>query len=257
MLSALPPEGADRRLQTAPQNSTSLRMRIWRPYTTNHFILVSVTAMADRAPALLEHIVSRIEQDVQFLVDQHYISAQDAAAIVARLPSTTSQTSAPITSPPPTYAGAQPVMARALWAYNEKSTVRCFLRSDRAHCSIFLRIPMTCLLTRAISLRLLRRPTMVSHHTSSYELPLPHGTRELQTGGPGSSTIVKGMEYLPSLISTLAKLSTIGQFISVQLCREATGNGGPAGTHRCSYPRNGLEEAVQGIPGLLPRIGRP
>lgn len=99
--------------------------------------------MADRSAALLEHIVARVEQDVQFLVDQHYISAQDAAVIVARLPGAAAQ--APthvvvpvqaavpaqmlVASPPPTYGGTPKLSvqrARALWAYNENGKVCSF-----------------------------------------------------------------------------------------------------------------------------------
>lgn len=92
------------------------------------------TTMADRSAALLEHIVSRVEQDVQFLVDHNYISAQDAAIIVARLPNSAAvqapvQAAAPVrmpvASPPPTYPGAQASVcrARALWGYNEHGNV--------------------------------------------------------------------------------------------------------------------------------------
>jgi hypothetical protein len=83
--------------------------------------------------ALLQHLVSRIEQDVQFLAEQNLISAQDAQAIVARLPGAaaapmampTAPSAVPASAaPPPTYAGKQTKQARALWAYNEKNSVR-------------------------------------------------------------------------------------------------------------------------------------
>lgn len=127
--------------------------------------------MADQSTALLEHIVSRIEQDVQFLVDQNYITAQDAAVIVARLPNATRQALAPISSPPlPGYAGAQPVKARALWAYNETRKVSHIL-SYSVDCMSnalipLLRIPMTYLSLRVTLLKFLQRPMRVRKSAS-------------------------------------------------------------------------------------------
>lgn len=83
--------------------------------------------MPDRSAALLDHILSRMGQDVQFLVDENYITAEDAAVIIAHLPASARQaevpSGVPIKIPPPSHAGAQPVRARALWAYNENSKV--------------------------------------------------------------------------------------------------------------------------------------
>ena len=136
------------------------------------------TTMADRSTALLEHIVSRVEQDVQFLVDQNYITAQDAAVIVARLPSATRQAPAPISSPPlSSYAGVQPVKARALWAYNENGKVCPGSRSS-VGCMLnffvpLLRIPMTCLSLRVTSLKFLQRPMRVRKF-ASWRVAHPH-----------------------------------------------------------------------------------
>jgi hypothetical protein len=81
--------------------------------------------------ALLQHLVSRIEQDVQFLAEQNLISAQDAQAIVAEgaaaapMAMPTAPSAVPASAaPPPTYVGKQTKQARALWAYNEKNSVR-------------------------------------------------------------------------------------------------------------------------------------
>lgn len=117
--------------------------------------------MLDPANAYLEHIVSRIQQDVQFLVDQNKLAPHDASTFLARLPSATNQPPAQIapepqppasyaptsyaptsyaapSGPPPQHVGGyrapppppapKPVRARALWAYNEKGSVR--LRSQ-------------------------------------------------------------------------------------------------------------------------------
>ncbi|KAJ7116353.1 SH3 domain-containing protein [Mycena epipterygia] len=72
--------------------------------------------------ALLAHVVSQVESNVNFLVSQNYISQSDASVFLAKLPSS----SAPLSMPTPTparrgmSASAAPVVqARALWPYNE------------------------------------------------------------------------------------------------------------------------------------------
>jgi len=75
--------------------------------------------------ALLAHVVSQVESNVNFLVSQNYISQADASVFLAKLPSS----SAPQAMPTPTpfaarrgvSAPAAPavVQARALWPYNE------------------------------------------------------------------------------------------------------------------------------------------
>jgi hypothetical protein len=110
--------------------------------------------MTDPAATYLAHIVSRIQSDVHFLVDQGRLAPHDASAFLARLPSGTQQQQQPQApqslasavstgyappSGPPTPAWAPPtarvvppppapksVCARALWAYNEKGAVRHF-----------------------------------------------------------------------------------------------------------------------------------
>ncbi|KAJ6577347.1 SH3 domain-containing protein [Mycena capillaripes] len=73
--------------------------------------------------ALLAHVVSQVEANVNFLVSQNHISQSDASAFLAKLPSS----SAPRAMPTPTaYAprrgvtapAAAVVQARALWDYN-------------------------------------------------------------------------------------------------------------------------------------------
>ncbi|RDB29455.1 Protein csh3 [Hypsizygus marmoreus] len=86
--------------------------------------------------ALLAHVVSQVESNVQFLVSQNYISHADASAFLAKLPgnttsagvgvgmgggaisSLTSRVKSMVTSTP-TPPVRNVVQARALWAYNE------------------------------------------------------------------------------------------------------------------------------------------
>ena len=87
--------------------------------------------------ALLAHIVSQIEQNVNFLASQNYISNGDASAILTRLPNANQNE---ITShvanlnigshniPPPPIPHSTPApptttFSRALWAYNENGEV--------------------------------------------------------------------------------------------------------------------------------------
>ena len=97
--------------------------------------------------ALVAHITSQIEQNVQFLASQNYISQDDASTILSRLPSSTSASHANPSAmsqlsnkfsnvmssvrgspapaapravpPPPAPPGAKIQQARALWGYNE------------------------------------------------------------------------------------------------------------------------------------------
>jgi len=92
--------------------------------------------------ALLAHIVSQIEQNVNFLADQNYISNGDASAILTRLPNVRQGTSGinglashvanlgigNRNMPPPAIPRqipAPPTLAqsRALWGYNENGQV--------------------------------------------------------------------------------------------------------------------------------------
>ena len=88
--------------------------------------------------ALLAHIVSQIEQNVNFLASQNFISNSDASVILTRLPNVNQPAADHLTSrvanlgignrniPPPAMptpaapAGAQ---SRALWSYNENGQV--------------------------------------------------------------------------------------------------------------------------------------
>ena len=99
--------------------------------------------------AYVEHIVSQIEQNVQFLVEQGHMSQQDAQAVIERMPSVASApTPTPVTRaianlsvfnasaaagrrgvpPPPAPARSSSVpsglpQAKAVWAYNENGEV--------------------------------------------------------------------------------------------------------------------------------------
>jgi hypothetical protein len=82
--------------------------------------------------ALVAHIVSQIEQNVNFLASQNYISNGDASAILTRLPNVNNELASRVANldignrnippaaiprqiPPPPSAA----QSRALWAYNE------------------------------------------------------------------------------------------------------------------------------------------
>ncbi|TFK25340.1 hypothetical protein FA15DRAFT_668570 [Coprinopsis marcescibilis] len=89
--------------------------------------------------ALVEHIVSQIEQNVQFLASQNYISQADAATILERLPneraaqsngSALSSITSKFSNMMPSKGPSMPVpravpaapkvqQARAIWGYNE------------------------------------------------------------------------------------------------------------------------------------------
>jgi hypothetical protein len=93
---------------------------------------MSPTPHDPQAAALLAHVVSQIQSNVDFLRAQNYISPSDASAIISRLPAgNTVDQLAPriqavcVGSPQtPTRRGipAPPLVhrlqARALWAYN-------------------------------------------------------------------------------------------------------------------------------------------
>ena len=80
---------------------------------------------------VLAHVLSQIQGNVDFLVQNDYISQHQAAAISAALP-TPNQAPAPTPAPAfPTPAGRPPVpsqpeavQARATWGYNENNEVR-------------------------------------------------------------------------------------------------------------------------------------
>jgi hypothetical protein len=99
--------------------------------------------MDHQTSTLLSHLVSRVHQDVQLLVDLGHIDQREAESFLARLPD--GQQGALIPAPPPASVPSFPVpvpqaqarspvppppapkpvrtQARALWAYNEKGTV--------------------------------------------------------------------------------------------------------------------------------------
>jgi hypothetical protein len=107
--------------------------------------------------ALLAHIVSQIEQNVNFLASQNYISNGDASAILTRLPNTnlneiTSHVAnlnvggRNIPPPPiPRSTPAPPTLSRALWTYNEDGQVFLIHPSFIDILKDYSRIPTICL----------------------------------------------------------------------------------------------------------------
>jgi hypothetical protein len=96
-------------------------------------IIMHTTMPRDpQAAALLAHVVSQIQSNVDFLLAQNYISPSDASSIVSLLPAGTRTQPIPVGSPSPqtpTRRGipapplAHRLQARALWAYNVNGQV--------------------------------------------------------------------------------------------------------------------------------------
>lgn len=95
-----------------------------------------MTGQDSQAEAMLAHIVSQVQSNVEFLVSQNYISRLDANQFLAKLPSTDATTKSvqPATRAPkasfrksspaaptkfPAPQALQVVQARAVWGYNE------------------------------------------------------------------------------------------------------------------------------------------
>ncbi|KIK63224.1 hypothetical protein GYMLUDRAFT_163590 [Collybiopsis luxurians FD-317 M1] len=86
-----------------------------------------MTAPNPEANALLSHVVSQIQQNVEFLIQHQYMSRTDASAFLSRLnnvssgaaPAMPTPTPAPFARKTPVVLSPQPTMAKALWAYNE------------------------------------------------------------------------------------------------------------------------------------------
>ena len=78
---------------------------------------MSKSVPSDAAAALLAHVISQLQHNVDFLVAQNYISPSDASAILAKLPSTT--TNAKTNTQHSDSATGATLRARALWGYNE------------------------------------------------------------------------------------------------------------------------------------------
>lgn len=82
-----------------------------------------------QAAALLSHVLSQIEDNVNFLASQNYISQADASAILTKLPNANSyrspnvmsglasRVSNMVRSPSSTPAALVHPQAKALWAY--------------------------------------------------------------------------------------------------------------------------------------------
>ena len=107
-----------------------------------------------QAAALLAHVVSQVEQNVQFLASENYISQADASAILTKLPNpnrgvtqiTNGVAKMPLaTRAVPVAPGVK--QAKALWPYNENGQVSSAVTFALIHGSgvnINSRIPMTC-----------------------------------------------------------------------------------------------------------------
>ena len=111
---------------------------IWWPCRHTPIIMHTTMPRDPQAAALLAHVVSQIQSNVDFLLAQNYISPSDASSIVSLLPAGTVDQSAPRTQPvpvgspspqTPTRRGipapplAHRLQARALWAYNVNGQV--------------------------------------------------------------------------------------------------------------------------------------
>ncbi|KAJ6468465.1 SH3 domain-containing protein [Mycena sanguinolenta] len=77
--------------------------------------------------ALLAHVVSQVESNVNFLVSQNYISQSDASAFLSKLPNSSAPRAMPTPTPfaarqksnAPAASAPNVAQAKALWAYNE------------------------------------------------------------------------------------------------------------------------------------------
>jgi hypothetical protein len=111
------------------------------------------TPSDSQATALLAHVVSQVQQNVEFLVSQNYISDADASAFLSKLPNSNSNAGINQLAPqvqvmptndivpplrrgvPPPHPSLRTIQARALWAYNENGQVNI------SSCIFFLPIP--------------------------------------------------------------------------------------------------------------------
>ncbi|TRM63356.1 hypothetical protein BD626DRAFT_496399 [Schizophyllum amplum] len=76
-----------------------------------------------QAAALLAHVVSRVEQDVNFLISQNYLVPADASLFLQRLKQASPSASWATSTPTPRATPPAPApRARAKWAYNENGS---------------------------------------------------------------------------------------------------------------------------------------
>jgi len=73
------------------------------------FLTIMTVANNPEANALLAHVVSQVQQNVEFLVSQNYLPRSDASAFLSKLNNVS----------PGAAAAAPRSMAKALWNYNE------------------------------------------------------------------------------------------------------------------------------------------
>lgn len=92
-----------------------------------------MTATNFEADALLAHVVSQVQQNVEFLVSHNYLAQSDASAFLSKLgnvrvggapvPAMPTPTPSPFARRSPAVISPQPVMAKAIWGYNEDGAV--------------------------------------------------------------------------------------------------------------------------------------
>src|SRR6266576_2805170 len=97
-----------------------------------------MTGQDPQAAAMLDHIVSQVQSDIEFLVSQNYISRLDANQFLAKLPAQSAANGVQPTARAPSFPTAsvaaahrsapasqapQAVKARAIWGYNQDNAV--------------------------------------------------------------------------------------------------------------------------------------
>lgn len=100
------------------------------------FFTTIMSPQDSQSAALVAHIISQVESNVEFLASQNIISQADASTILSKLPNTANNNAnvdnlasrvnslgvrAPASRPVPSAPAAN--QARALWAYNENGQV--------------------------------------------------------------------------------------------------------------------------------------
>jgi LAS seventeen-binding protein 1/2 len=79
----------------------------------------------DPNQALLSHVVSQTQANIDFLIAQNYISRSDAAGLLNKLGSVAGAAPSAIKSP----GVSSGPKVRAIWGYNETGGVRSFILS--------------------------------------------------------------------------------------------------------------------------------
>ena len=85
-----------------------------------------MTRQDPQAAAMLNHIVSQVQSNIEFLASQDYISRFDADQFLAKLPSDSTAQAPKASFPTPArrpVPAPQAPQARAIWGYNEDNAV--------------------------------------------------------------------------------------------------------------------------------------